>query len=284
MASEYYHFQTRHETSSSSSHVNLASGNRVGIGEEGSSVSRSCEECTKYVLSLNREIALYANLAVGLGASNDSDRLREELRHSRRRATDLAYRTKRKLIPLIRYKMRRQEDATTLTRLYMLYSGCLELLELHLIKSMHLLSDFPLHTDSKILINTGISDPVSVIACKLSVASTQTDCLHVETAVLESEAINRLRSDVSNIHALLYETSQAIDVRPWDVEPNLSTDLCDFGKSSGTRSNSLTIIHMNETIVGNRARRKKKIWTIVFLLILAVTAICVTGLSVGLLS
>ena len=45
MASECYHFQTRLESSSSSSHINLASGNRVGIGDEGS--ARACDECTK---------------------------------------------------------------------------------------------------------------------------------------------------------------------------------------------------------------------------------------------
>nr|XP_027235212.1 uncharacterized protein LOC113826506 [Penaeus vannamei] len=56
-------------------------------------------ECLKLIRELNRETSHHRHLAVGLGGSGDCERLRDELKRSRRRAQDLARQAKLKLDP-----------------------------------------------------------------------------------------------------------------------------------------------------------------------------------------
>lgn len=51
------------------------------------------------IRELNRETSHHRHLAVGLGGSGDCERLRDELKRSRRRAQDLARQAKIKLDP-----------------------------------------------------------------------------------------------------------------------------------------------------------------------------------------
>lgn len=51
------------------------------------------------IRELNRETSHHRHLAVGLGGSGDCERLRDELKRSRRRAQDLARQAKLKLDP-----------------------------------------------------------------------------------------------------------------------------------------------------------------------------------------
>lgn len=51
---------------------------------------------------LNHETAQYCNLAVALGGSQDTLDLRDELKHIRQRAFEIARQNKQKLIPALR--------------------------------------------------------------------------------------------------------------------------------------------------------------------------------------
>ncbi|XP_046358905.2 regulator of G-protein signaling 9-binding protein-like [Haliotis rufescens] len=247
------------------------------IGDGGA----SHEECAKLVAAFNKEVALYCTLAVGLGGTNDSEKLREELKSSRLRACDLAHQIKSKLIPLLRSKMQRQEEQGDLERLYRLYSGCLELLETQLLKMASLQRTFPLYSGIRVMINTGICEPV--IPYKACLAVEQLDTPTTDKSFMEKEELLRLERAACDIHEVVYTVSQTMDIQPWDIEPEISTENFDCGKSISSNSDAESSVEISPTSSNESSSRRK--CTCVALVTISAVILCssVVGLLVGFL-
>ncbi|XP_046571548.1 regulator of G-protein signaling 9-binding protein-like [Haliotis rubra] len=247
------------------------------IGEVGA----SHEECAKLVAGFNREVALYSTLAVGLGGTNDSEKLRDELKSSRLRACDLAHQIRSKLIPLLQSKMHRQEVQGDLERLYRLYSGCLELLETQLLKMASLQRTFPLYSGITVLIKTGVCEPV--IPYKACLAVEQLDTPTADKRVMEKEELLRLERAARDIREILYTASQTMDVQPWDIEPETTTDNLDCGKSISTNSDAESVVEISPISSSESSFRRKCLCVALVTMSAAILCSSVVGLLVGFL-
>ncbi|KAK7467954.1 hypothetical protein BaRGS_00036797 [Batillaria attramentaria] len=196
-------------------------------GDGGDKVLFEVDVCDVLVFALSRELAFFCNLSLGLGGTGDSDRLREELRHSRHRVCALARRNRHALIPLLKRKAPEQcanNERAELEKLYRVYSGCLEYLEIQLHKVSNLQTIFPLHTGDCILINTGIVDPTlskSTLLLNADSRSPTGSCSPLQPAPSTTEGaeeIEKIKRELGEIKQLLYHVSSSVDIQPWDVE------------------------------------------------------------------
>ncbi|XP_069138346.1 regulator of G-protein signaling 9-binding protein-like [Argopecten irradians] len=204
------------------------------------------QECAKIVVELNQETAVYCTLVVYIGGTQDSEELREELKRIRLRGLELAQLNKLKLVPLLNNASLSTDDAQELERLYKIFSACLDLLEIQLIKTLALVRAFPLHDGQTVLINTGITEPF--LLCKhTKILVENLDTSNCSKTLLEQEEIRGLERDVNVLHDLIYNINQLADINPWaDFEPppnkhtntaktiTTSSSISDSADTSGT--------------------------------------------------
>ncbi|XP_033750959.1 regulator of G-protein signaling 9-binding protein-like [Pecten maximus] len=202
------------------------------------------QECAKIVSELNQETAVYCTLVVYIGGTQDSEDLREELKRIRLRGLELGQLNKLKLVPLLNNTTLSTDDTQELERLYRMFSACLDLLEIQLIKTLALIQAFPLHNGPQVLINTGITEPF--LLCKHTKITVENlDNSNCSKTVLEQEEIRGLERDVAALHELIYNINQSADINPWaDFEPppnkttaktlNTSSSITDSADTTGT--------------------------------------------------
>ncbi|XP_016076368.1 PREDICTED: regulator of G-protein signaling 9-binding protein [Miniopterus natalensis] len=103
------------------------------------------EECKALLDALNRATACYHHLVLTVGGSADSQNLREELQKTRQKAQELAVATGAPLTTALRDKGLGAEERAEFERLWVAFSGCLDLLEADMRRALALGTAFPLH-------------------------------------------------------------------------------------------------------------------------------------------
>ncbi|XP_030879254.1 regulator of G-protein signaling 9-binding protein-like [Leptonychotes weddellii] len=103
------------------------------------------EECKALLDALNKATACYHHLVLTVGGSADSQNLREELQKTRQKAQELAVATRAQLTAALRDRGLGAEERAEFERLWVAFSGCLDLLEADMRRALALGTAFPLH-------------------------------------------------------------------------------------------------------------------------------------------
>ncbi|XP_050403133.1 regulator of G-protein signaling 9-binding protein [Patella vulgata] len=225
--------------------------------------------CSKLVVNLNHEIAIYCQLCVALGCNCDSNDLRLQLLKHREKALDISLKTKDQLLPLYKNDTPQAEDRRDIENLCFIFSGCLELFKIELYKSLSLHRLFPLSSGNVCLINTGLSGTTH---CSLS-------CSTINSSIeRERDLLHGIEKDLTCIKNLERDVDQLINVQPWTVEPETTTDNFACYDSSSDDTVSLDI-RIDDARNRNRG---KCVWIVMVTLGVATVTGSVIGLSIGL--
>lgn len=233
------------------------------------------QEITKLTGDLNHETAQYCNLAVALGGSQDTLDLRDELKHIRQRAFEIARQNKQKLIPALRKKNVCEEDAKQLERLYNMFSSCLELLEVELFQTLRLQKMFPLQSGVHFLINVGTSEPF--LGCKSQINISEVSLQK------ESEEINLLERDIADVHDLLFTINQKIAVQPWAAATYNETFQQDEDCKSESSTSGSTASSIDITMVEPNNKRKRWLCVVIMTFVAVLLSAAIIGVCLGLL-
>ncbi|XP_004475164.1 regulator of G-protein signaling 9-binding protein [Dasypus novemcinctus] len=102
------------------------------------------EECQALLDALHEATACYHHLVLPVGSVADSQNLREELQKTRQKAQELAGATCAALTAALRHRGLRAEERAEFERLWVAFSGCLDLLEADMRRALALGTAFPL--------------------------------------------------------------------------------------------------------------------------------------------
>ena len=102
------------------------------------------EECKALLDALNKATACYHHLVLTIGGSADSQNLREELQKTRQKAQELAVAIRVRLTAPLRDRSLGAEERAEFERLWVAFSGCLDLLEADMRRALALSTEFPL--------------------------------------------------------------------------------------------------------------------------------------------
>ncbi|XP_061174254.1 regulator of G-protein signaling 9-binding protein-like [Saccostrea echinata] len=232
-------------------------------------------EITKLVSDLNHETAQYCTLAVALGGSQDTLDLRDELKHIRQRAFDIARQNKNKLIPALRKKNVCEDDAKQLERLYNMYSSSLELLEVELFQTLRLQKMFPLQSGVHFLINVGTSEPF--LGCKSQINISEVSIQR------ESEEISQLEKDLADVRDLLFTIYQKIAVQPWAADAYNETSQQEEDCKSESSSNGSTASSIDITMVEPNSKKKRWLCVVIMTFVAVLLSAAIIGVCLGLL-
>ncbi|XP_050167045.1 regulator of G-protein signaling 9-binding protein isoform X2 [Myiozetetes cayanensis] len=124
------------------------------------------EECKALLDALNKVTACYRHMVLTIGGTSDSQNLREELKKTRQKAQELAVANRNKLTTVLKDKTVSKEDKAEFERLWVIFSTCLEILEIDMRRALELGHEFPLNVPKKHLIQTGMSGGTSGVAAR----------------------------------------------------------------------------------------------------------------------
>ncbi|XP_059680840.1 regulator of G-protein signaling 9-binding protein isoform X3 [Gavia stellata] len=150
------------------------------------------EECKALLDALNKVTACYRHMVLTIGGTSDSQNLREELKKTRQKAQELAVANRNKLTTVLKDKTVSKEDKAEFERLWVIFSTCLEILEIDMRRALELGHEFPLNVPKKHLIQTGMSGGTSGVAARaMSVQNMKYEAEHnidvVDLKDLENE-------------------------------------------------------------------------------------------------
>ncbi|XP_045675049.1 regulator of G-protein signaling 9-binding protein [Phyllostomus hastatus] len=173
------------------------------------------EECKALLDALNKATACYHHLVLTVGGSADSQNLREELQKTRQKAQELAVATGSLLTTALRDKHLGAEERSEFQRLWVAFSGCLELLEADMQRALTLGTTFPLHAPRRPLVRTGVSGgSASVAARALSVRSLR----HEAEPDFDVEDLRKLEREILQVGKMIHDMEMKVNVPRWTVQ------------------------------------------------------------------
>ncbi|XP_048402675.1 regulator of G-protein signaling 9-binding protein [Stegostoma tigrinum] len=205
------------------------------------------DECKTLLDALNKVSACYRHLVICAGGSSDSQNLREELKKTRQKAQVLAIANKAKLTTILKDKTISKDDRAEFERLWVVFSTCMEILEIDMRKALDLGQKFPLNLPTKHLIQTGMVGGTSAVAAR---AMSVQNMKYEEGNDIDTVDLNNLEQDINEIREIMYDMEMKVNVLQWTVEAKqeLATEL---KSAASAGSSSLGMMPMNE------ARNKK---------------------------
>lgn len=175
------------------------------------------EECKALLEALNKVTACYRHLVCTLGGTSDSPKLREELKKTRRKAQQLAVANRNQLTAALRDQTVSKEERVEFERLWVVFSTCLELLELDMRKALELGREFPLHVPEKHLVQTGMSGGTAAVAARaMSVQSMRYE--EEEGHNIDRMDLKDLENEINQVSEMMYEMEMKVNVPQWMVE------------------------------------------------------------------
>ncbi|XP_020385626.1 regulator of G-protein signaling 9-binding protein [Rhincodon typus] len=205
------------------------------------------DECKTLLDALNKVSACYRHLVICAGGSSDSQNLREELKKTRQKAQVLAIANKAKLTTILKDKTISKDDRAEFERLWVVFSTCMEILEIDMRKALDLGQEFPLNLPTKHLIQTGMVGGTSAVAAR---AMSVQNMKYEEGNDIDTVDLNDLEQDINEIGEMMYDMEMKVNVLQWTVEAKqeLATEL---KSAASAGSSSLGMMPVNE------ARNKK---------------------------
>lgn len=173
------------------------------------------EECKALLDALNRTTACYHHLVLTVGGSADSQNLREELQKTRQKAHELAVATGARLTGALRDRSLAAEERTEFERLWVTFSGCLDLLEADMQRALALGSAFPLHAPRRPLVRTGVAGDASGVAARaLSARSLR----HEAERDFDVADLQELEREVLQVGEMIQDMEMKVNVPRWTVQ------------------------------------------------------------------
>ncbi|ELV10962.1 Regulator of G-protein signaling 9-binding protein [Tupaia chinensis] len=158
------------------------------------------EECKALLDALNKATACYHHLVLTVGGSAGSQNLREELQKTRQKAQELAVATRgRGLTVARRDKGVGAEERAEFERLWVAFSGCLDLLEVDMRRALALGGAVPLHTPLRPLVVRSLRHEA---ACDFDVAD-----------------LPELEREILQVGEMIQDMEMKVNVPRWTVQP-----------------------------------------------------------------
>ncbi|XP_075393382.1 regulator of G-protein signaling 9-binding protein [Tenrec ecaudatus] len=165
------------------------------------------EECKALLDALNKATACHHHLALTVGGSGDSQNLRVELRDVRQKALGLAVTTRAGLTDALRDRSLGAEERSEFERLWVAFSGCLDLLEADLQRSLALSAAFPLR--ARPLVRTG-----------LAARSWSTrELRHEADRDVDAADLSGLERELLQVREMIHDMEMKVNVLRWTVQP-----------------------------------------------------------------
>ncbi|XP_013004592.1 regulator of G-protein signaling 9-binding protein [Cavia porcellus] len=173
------------------------------------------EESKALLDALNKTTACYHHLVLTVGGSADSQNLRGELQKTRQKALELAVAAGGRLTVALRDKGLASEERAEFERLWVAFSGCLDLLEADMQRALALGAAFPLHAPRRPLVRTGVAGSSSGIAARaLSARSLR----HEAEGDFDVADLQELEREVLQVGKMINEMEMKVNVPRWTVQ------------------------------------------------------------------
>ncbi|XP_007539525.1 regulator of G-protein signaling 9-binding protein [Erinaceus europaeus] len=173
------------------------------------------EECKAMLDALNKVTACYHHLVLTVGGSADSQNLREELQKTRQKAQELAVATCARLTAALRDRNLQGEERREFERLWVTFSGCLDLLEADMRRALALGSAFPLHRPRRPLVRTGVAGDASRVAARaLSARSLR----HEAESDFDALDLGQLEREILQVSEMIHNMEMKVNVPRWTVQ------------------------------------------------------------------
>ncbi|XP_053771197.1 regulator of G-protein signaling 9-binding protein [Desmodus rotundus] len=178
------------------------------------------EECKALLDALSKATACYHHLVLTVGGSADSQNLREELQRTRQKAQELAVATGAPLTTALRDKRLGAEERAEFQRLWVAFSGCLELLEADMRRALALGTAFPLHASRRPLVRTGVAGGAAGVAARaLSFRSLP----HEAERDFVVEDPCELEWEILQVGKMIHDMEMKVNVPRWTVQARQAT-------------------------------------------------------------
>ncbi|KAM5157730.1 regulator of G-protein signaling 9-binding protein B-like [Mantella aurantiaca] len=180
------------------------------------------EECSALVEALNKVVACYKHLAVSVGGSSDSKRLRDELRRTRERAQELAISNRNKLTAALRDKQLSKEDRMELERLWVQFSSGLEMFHTDMCKVYEIGISVSLSANNQPVTQTGATGSTSAIASRA--LSVQNITYNESPSANNKEKLehNELENEILKADQMITDMELKVNVLRWTVEATVN--------------------------------------------------------------
>ncbi|MGH0116283.1 UNVERIFIED_CONTAM: hypothetical protein FKN15_003463 [Acipenser sinensis] len=173
------------------------------------------EECKTLLDELNKVTACYRHLVVTVGGTSDSQHLREELKKTRKKAQELAVANRNKLTTLLRDKTTSKEDRAEYERLWVIFSTCVDFLEVDMKKTLEIGQEFPLNVPKRYLIQSGMSGGTSAVAAR---AMSAQNMKYEADSNIDVTDFKELENEINQVGEMTMEMEMKINVANWTVE------------------------------------------------------------------
>ncbi|XP_078256593.1 regulator of G-protein signaling 9-binding protein [Rhinoraja longicauda] len=195
-------------------------------------------ECKTLLNALNKVSACYRHLVTCAGGTSDSQNLREELKKTRQKAQVLAVANKKKLTTILKDRSISKDDRTEFERLWVLFSTCVEALEIDMRRALELGQEFPLNAPTKRLIQTGMVGGTSAVAAR---AMNIQNMKYEEGNDIDTVDLNDLEQEINEVGEMMYEMDMKVNVLQWTVEAKQ-------GPGSELKSTVSTVVSGNDKL------------------------------------
>lgn len=173
------------------------------------------EECKALLDALNKTTACYHHLVLTVGGSADSQNLREELQKTRHKAQKLAVAIRAPLTAALRDRGLVAEERAEFERLWVSFSGCLDLLEADMRRALALGTAFPLHTPRRPLVRTGVAGGSAGVAARaLSARSLR----HEAERDFDVDDLRELEQEILQVSEMIHDMEMKVNVPRWTVQ------------------------------------------------------------------
>lgn len=173
------------------------------------------EECKVLLDALNKATACYHHLVLTIGGSADSQNLREELQKTRQKAQELAVAIRLRLTAPLRDRSLGAEERAEFERLWVAFSGCLDLLEADMRRALALSTEFPLQEPRRPLVRTGVEGGATGVAARaLSVRSLR----HEAHRDFDVEDLHQLEREILQVGEMIQDMEMKVNVPRWTVQ------------------------------------------------------------------
>ncbi|KAM6225072.1 regulator of G-protein signaling 9-binding protein [Rhynchocyon petersi] len=227
------------------------------------------EECKALLDALNKTTAGYHHLVLIVGSSGDSPNLRKELQKTRQRAQELAADTRARLTPALRDRNLGAEERAELERLWVSFSGCLELLEVDMQRALALGAAFPLHAPRQPLVHTG------VVARSSSTRSLR----HEADSEFDVADLLQLEREILQVREMIDDMEMKVNVPRWTVQAQQAAgDELLVSTIAGTSSVGAVSVEENRGPCDPNKALAATVFSAVLLVAVAL-AVCVAKLS-----
>ncbi|XP_055992726.1 regulator of G-protein signaling 9-binding protein [Sorex fumeus] len=178
-------------------------------------------ECKALLDALNRTTACYHHLVLTLGGSADSQDLREELQRTRHKAQELAATCCVGLTAALRDRSLDAQERAEFERLWVSFSGCLDLLEGDMRRALGLAAAFPLHAPRRPFVRTGVAGTTSGVAARALSARSLRHAAAAAAAAehdFEGQDLRELERELLQVSEMIQSMEMKVNVPRWTVQ------------------------------------------------------------------